>query len=504
MADLEQEVQRARAYLMKSSGAAGLNIYDHFTNVIGKLLDQRPENAVDIIEDISKEIKADAFKSESTLKDFRDKTQEVQLATVQVKLFKSANEEDGDDVKPVVPDIMESARHFEDGGVGLGREETFRIFLALKSLAEANPLKIVRFWGKLFGVERNYIVAEAEYKEGEEPQIEAVEDPVEPDPAAEEGTPEDTLPKSQYVRPPDLPAEALGAGANKKTYFVCNEAGHEWTALPNVTPAQIVVSRKIKKFLTGRLDAPVNTYPPFPGNESNYLRAQIARISSDTHVSPQGFYSFDEDAEEEEGGRDSFIVDPQFEGKSRSELLDPALTGWVKHMQYILPQGRCKWIKPEDPKKAAKDGEEEAEEEEDEAAVEPETGPQLLSPLQNDPDVGGQPAWSPRVASALKGPYSAVVIASNRWPGAFAYALSKQFENIYIGWGHEFSVEAYNPPLPPLPQTEFADGDTIVETADPTREEEAAYEATLVEKAEAENPEEGEGDGAGDEEEADD
>jgi len=55
--------------------------------------------------------------------------------------------------------------------------------------------------------------------------------------------------------------------------------------LPPVTPAQLVASRKIKKFFTGKLDASVVSYPPFPGNESNYLRAQIARISAGTQVS---------------------------------------------------------------------------------------------------------------------------------------------------------------------------------------------------------------------------
>ena len=34
-------------------------------------------------------------------------------------------------------------------------------------------------------------------------------------------------------------------------------AGKPWVKLPAVTPAQIVVARSIKKFFTGRLDAPV-------------------------------------------------------------------------------------------------------------------------------------------------------------------------------------------------------------------------------------------------------
>ena len=34
-------------------------------------------------------------------------------------------------------------------------------------------------------------------------------------------------------------------------------AGKPWVKLPAVTPAQIVAARSIKKFFTGRLDAPV-------------------------------------------------------------------------------------------------------------------------------------------------------------------------------------------------------------------------------------------------------
>ena len=44
------------------------------------------------------------------------------------------------------------------------------------------------------------------------------------------------------------------------------------------------------------------SYPPFNGNEANYLRAQIARISATTQVSPQGYYIFEENEDEEEDG----------------------------------------------------------------------------------------------------------------------------------------------------------------------------------------------------------
>ena len=39
--------------------------------------------------------------------------------------------------------------------------------------------------------------------------------------------------------------------------FILFSAGKPWVKLPAVTPAQIVAARCIKKFFTGRLDAPV-------------------------------------------------------------------------------------------------------------------------------------------------------------------------------------------------------------------------------------------------------
>ena len=46
--------------------------------------------------------------------------------------------------------LMEVAGALEQGGVGLGREETFRILLALKALLRENTtLQSVRFWGEL-------------------------------------------------------------------------------------------------------------------------------------------------------------------------------------------------------------------------------------------------------------------------------------------------------------------------------------------------------------------
>lgn len=38
--------------------------------------------------------------------------------------------------------------YFEQAGIGLSREEMFRVFLALKQLVDTKPLQMVRFWGR--------------------------------------------------------------------------------------------------------------------------------------------------------------------------------------------------------------------------------------------------------------------------------------------------------------------------------------------------------------------
>lgn len=108
------------------------------------------------------------------------------------------------------------------------------------------------------------------------------------------------LPFSLYQRPKDIPAELSGAGVNRKTYFVCNILGEEWCELPNITPQQLVVSRKITKYFTGDLNAKIWSYPKFHGEERHYLRATIARITASTYVSPTGYYHIDRSDEEEE------------------------------------------------------------------------------------------------------------------------------------------------------------------------------------------------------------
>ena len=77
--------------------------------------------------------------------------------------------------------------------------------------------------------------------------------------AFSEDAEEDDTPKPDFKPPPVIPREENRTGVNKKTYFVCNEPGLEWSKLPACNPAQLVCARQIKKFMTGNLDAQVGS-----------------------------------------------------------------------------------------------------------------------------------------------------------------------------------------------------------------------------------------------------
>jgi hypothetical protein len=73
-----------------------------------------------------------------------------------------------DEVETPLPNLMELMYYFEQAGVGLGREEMFRVWLSLKQLVDRYPLDTVRFWGKIFGTEQNYYIAEVKFQEGKD------------------------------------------------------------------------------------------------------------------------------------------------------------------------------------------------------------------------------------------------------------------------------------------------------------------------------------------------
>ncbi|KAG9478149.1 radial spoke head protein 6 homolog A-like [Eleutherodactylus coqui] len=510
----ELQIKNAKAYLLKA-GPSGVSLYEHLSALLSRILSERPTNALETLEQMSTELHWSRLqKGFDSLRPLTEDPPTVIKAASHRALFSSGtgeadeNEGDGEMTDSPLPNLYELAHLLQQGGVSLGQEETVRIALAMKRLTDTHPLQYCRFWGKIFGTIASYLVAEVQFREGEDEEAEEGVEEEEKATAEEEEDEEekeeaeDLPPKSTYRPPPVVPREENGAGTNKYVYFVCTEVGAEWIRLPPVTPAQITTARKIKRIFTGNLQAPVITYPPFPGTEANLLRAQIARISAGTLVSPLGYYQFgEEEGEEEEEGatRNTYEENPEFEGIPVTDLVE-SLSNWVHHVQHILPQGRCVWINTAVKSEEEMAEEEEEEEKEDEEEAEPEVGPPLLTPLSEDAEINNTPPWTAHLSSPQIPQYALAVLHSNLWPGAYTVASSKKFENIYFGWGIKCSPKGYSPPAPPPPQPEYPSGPEISEGVDPTVEEEQALKAAqeeataAAEEAEEEEEEEEEED----------
>ncbi|KAI9145021.1 radial spokehead-like protein [Paraphysoderma sedebokerense] len=502
----DAEFKSARNYLLTKSAKTNTNLYDHLTDVIGKLLELRVGNPVDVFENISAEIKRqrfglDSYDSPLGFKIAKPAQPSVPLAKEIGVLFKPNAEENDSDAAGELPDIVDLGNLFEWAGVSLGREETFILALHIAQLVRTKQLKSARLFGKIFGTKSNYIIVESECEsEDDTDEIDKIE-------AATAGGVEMFAPFEGFEKAGTkakvktrVPKEDSGIGVNKYVYWVCNYAGGAWTRLPDITPEMIESARNIKKYFTGDLNKQVVSYPPFHGTEAHYLRAQIARIGASTVVSPAGYYTFDgEGGDENAAAPTSIIINPEFEGLPNEALLQ--LSNWVHHAPYVLPQGRTTWVDPS--VKSDEEAEDEAVEEdngdqnpiedgESDQPIEAQSGPGLLTSIAEDNEHYGQSAWTVQLCSRFQNPkFSPVHLRSNRWPGAHSVFYNGKFANIYVGDGlKDLGDQGFAVPVIPTQRQEYPD---LKEQLDPTVEEEKKFEEMMREKAEDKDESDGEG-----------
>ena len=137
--------------------------------------------------------------------------------------------------------------------------------------------------------------------------------------------------------PRNAKQEARGKGVNQTVFWVTHNIIGDWIQLPDSEPEHIIQSRFIKKLLTGNLNAPVDSYPPFPGKERNLLRALLARIQHTTHLCPKGTYEIDEETQEQKLTEEqpSLAVDDL-----------KSLESWSHLYPIVLKAGRCTHSEP--------------------------------------------------------------------------------------------------------------------------------------------------------------
>ena len=435
-----------RDYLSKIDDN-GVSVYSHITDVLARILAGKPADALDVFESVSLEAKAGHFTPASATAPEASPDAESasawQTATSTLLAAPSADAEAEEDAELKIPNVTEEMGFFEMAGVGVSREEAHRVFVSMHKLQQGKKLSSVRFFGKVLGTAKDYYVAEGKYVE---------------DPAAEE--PEEGAP------PPPVPIEERGTGCNTFTYFVTTDVSEPWVELPQVTPAQIAAAMAIRKFVTGDLSADVRAYPPFPGKEKEYLRAQIARIWAETSLAPKGKFALDA----EDPGDLPFGVKPSVddEGNPTAQLAAAdllAVPNWSKQYMGVLGIGRCT-----NPPK------EEEEEEGEEGASKPK-GPEPEAEVAAlTPAADAQ--WSAQLYTLLGGGSAVAVARSLVWPGAYSAAVQKEgkFANLYIGYGQASLPAPFAPPPPPPIE---AEPDDLAEQVDmPLADENALFRAT--------------------------
>lgn len=424
----------------------GSSVFGHVSEILLKLVDERPINPVDVFEEVSAAVKQAQYSTtDAPLRASYEENPSVAWAksTGEQLLMKGPGEEAssaGGDC--AIENLSADMEMIRAAGVGIGTHEATSIAVGLRKLAQQAPIKTARFWGKISGTTRDYLIAECTYT----------------DPSAHEPEAPETAPVP--------PLEPIGTGLNSFVYYVVGYAqgdvfGHytydTWIKLPPIRPDHIMAARQIKKMFTGNLEAPVRSYPPFPGNEAEYLAAQITRISRGATMTIEGLWAVSEDEEtgatvikqKEQGGEDPFEVK-----KSGAEgLTNPegwkAL--WVHHPLYpavLSKMGRTSWPVP-----VLADGEEEPPEDENKEEAEP-----LNKPLDEEVGVGAMDPFSMRLTTPVLGDFSPAVLSSTRWLGAHTIALEAHVVNVYCGDGLKYGGSgAFQVVMPPALPEECSD-----------------------------------------------
>lgn len=410
--------------------AAGKNLYDHLTETLMRIVMDRPGNAYDAFELISADIKAnplnpDPEAGKGVPPSEEETAKQIAWTKASASLLKVPEAPvEGNGCR--YPDLMDEAALLEWAGISFGKGETYRLYLSIKALAETIPgeSERARFFGKISTRGSPYYIVETlSTFEGEEV-----------DPTKQEGK----------------------EGANKFNYYVTQslEQSASWVKLPEVTMEQVQAATRFKRLFTGDLDAPVPSFPVFPGTEKNLLRAQIARIGGSTSISPDGYFELDDEGECK--GAEAEALAERFP-KAGEEMKDAEQ--WKHHEVELNALGRVRAM----PEQLDDNGD----------PIEPEEPVEVAPPL----DAVKPEAWSFRVGPGGAGvaASSCAIAKSLVWPGAVAVAGGRKFLNCYVGNGVIYDPTPYCPPLPQRTQSEWAPGE---EEAPLTEEEDVRNDPT--------------------------
>ena len=480
------EFEQAKSFLSQHVDDDGTSLYSHMAAISRKIVEEKPENAYELFENLSLEVKQSKLKVanndittitvneqekqeiqaniESILASYGRKPEKKPTENKDPEQDQEEEEEEPEEQEPIdvtkCANILQYQQLLQYAGICIDYEEAYLLQNAFTRLIRkfGENIENSRFWGKINAINNDYWIVEAklsEYPEASEDKPPKVEDP--------------------------------GKGTNEYVYFVMtNIENGEWIKLNDVTPEQIKKSRQVYRLFTGDLTAKVGGQIHFEWTEAELLRAQIARISSSTILAPADYHQKPEEEDEE----NPFIIElnEEFAPNEDGGVNEDA---WSHSRGHLRLEGRLKkWIEPE---KEEDDEEDEAEKEEKEPSPEElEEEIAILESISNDKcaEFGGfgddeqenesSNCWFIRKINENM-PYQIVTINNKLWNGAKTIYLSntKTFINVYIGNGIKYRNKYFTPTPPAIIQSQFNEFKEI-EIPNPENEEETVTKQESV------------------------
>ena len=424
---------------------------ENILNLLSKMFEFKQETNdddfyMDRFEDIALKIKNsgkyfnDESKRECLLKFLESFSENIKpLKTLLEPLMQKPEEPDGE-ATPItavnfIADYHSIFQKLSYAGVSLGEQESFLLTNSLRNLAGLLQNGQISFFGKIYGTEKDYYIAQA----------------AEIDPPAEDNSDPDMEKRKED-------------GVNRDVFFVTNDLSEPWVELPDVKPSQIIASRQIRYTFTGDLKRQIYSNPHFNGQEQHYLRCQIARIYHGTKLVPSlNHYTI----EDPENPFKMFVPNEKPKPFKHDDLLD--MKNWIHYPPSILKQGRVSHFinVPED----APDPEEYTKKEKEKDPFEKRIKPIVeditiksnsltnvkipawkLSQVYEDKVYVNpyiklldetQPDFDPTEQKDNKGDYGIICVKSLIWPGAYNFYFGKESYFFYFGNGLKF-IDTYN------------------------------------------------------------
>ena len=329
-----------------------------------------------------------------------------------------------------VPDYVDLFNKFSFCGISLGTKENLLLTNSLRNLSSTVGNGNVSFFGKIYGTEKDYYIAE--------------------------GTEIDPPSDANYENDMEKRKED---GFNRNVFFVTNNLCEKWVELPDVKPKQIILSRQIRYMFTGNLKRKIHSNPDFNGEERHLLRCMIGRIYHGAKLVPSINHYTIEDQE----APYKMLTPSEKPKKFTNETLCD-LKYWIHYPPGILKCGRVSHIIDDAPEGIEP-------EEYKKRIIEKDPFDKRLEPVENDKKIkvgvlGSEdylyitpwrieqqyedniyinpyiklldetaPDFDPAEQKDNKMNYSCIVVKSLRWPGAVNIYSNKESYFFYFGNG---------------------------------------------------------------------